>query len=334
MKGKHLLTLVATIFAAVVVLPILSTGVYAVDETEYALELRFGQVKEVHKEPGLKVKMPLIDNVQRIDKRTIRADIPPREVPDRDKERVVVDFVVRYHITDPLQFRKTLRSEATAQERIQSVMYSAMRDTIAEHDRTELIGAQPKLDQDGKQIVNEEGLPVYESLENTRDQINTLILHRVIEAVNLQKFGIEIISADIKQADFPAQVTQAITDRLRSERQRVAASHRAAGDEQYQLITSDAQARADIIVAEAESEARQLRGEGDAEAIAIVQQALSRDTNFYRFLRNLESYEKSINAGDVLIMGHHPDGYLDARLNGYQEPGARGPVRGMIKPPR
>ena len=224
---------------------------------------------------------------------------------------------MRYRITDPLQFRKTLRNEATAQERIQNIMYSAVRDTVAQHDRTEVIGARPQLDKNGKQVVDEEGLPIYESLENARDRINARILNRVAEAVNHQGFGIEVITADIKRADFPHQVTQSITDRLRSERQRVAASHRAAGDEQYQLITSDAKSRAAIIVSEAESEARQIKGQGDAEAIAIVQEALSRDTEFYRFMRNLESYENSINEGDTLIMGYHPQGYLETMISGY-----------------
>ena len=238
-------------------------------------------------------------------------------MPDRDKERLIVEPVVRYRIIDPLQFRKTLRNEATAQERIQNIMYSAMRDTIAQHDRTEVIGARPKRDANGKHVVDAEGLPVYESLAEIRAQINARILNRVIAAVNTQRFGIQVISADIKRADFPEQVTQSITDRLRSERQRVAASHRAAGDEQHRLITSDAQARADIIIAEAKSEARQIRGEGDAQAIAIVQEALSRDPQFYRFLRNLESYEHSVNEGDVLILGYHPQGYLETLLRGY-----------------
>ena len=317
MKLKHLVYSVGGAIVTGIVLIILSTGLYAVDETEYALELRFGEVKEVHTEPGLKAKLPLIDTVQRIDRRTIRVDIPPREVPDQDKERLIVDFVARYEVTDPLQFRKALRNEATAQERIQNILYSAMRDTIAEHDRTEVIGAQPKLGPDGKQTVNEEGLPVYESLENTRDHINQQIHNRVNSAVNTQKYGIRIISTDIKRADFPQQVTRAITDRLRAERQRIAASHRAAGDEQYTLITSKAQAEADIIISQAESDARQIKGEGDAKAIAIVQTALSRDTRFYRFLRNLESYEKSINHGDVLILGYHPNGYLDTMMQGY-----------------
>ena len=318
MTPKQLITGAAAVFCTVIVLSLLSTGLYAVDESEFAIELRFGEVMEVHREPGLKAKMPLIDSVQRIDKRTIRADIPPREVPDQDKERLIIDFVARYRIIDPLQFRKTLRNEATAHERIQNIMYSSMRDTVAQHDRTEVIGAQPKIGQDGKQVMNAEGLPIYESLEQTRDEINTQILNRVIEAVNTQGFGIEIISANIKRADFPYQVTQAITDRLRAERQRVAASHRAAGDEQYQLITSKAQSEADIIIAQAESEARQIRGTGDAQAIAIVQEALSRDTDFYRFLRNLESYERSFKNGDLLIMGHQDDSYLSTLMNGYR----------------
>ena len=157
----------------------------------------------------------------------MRADIPPREVPDRDKERLIIDSVIRYAITDPLAFRITLRNEATARERLQTIIYSAMRDTIAQHDRTEIIGAQARLDEDGKVISNEEGLPIYDSLIGTRDDIANEIQRRVDEAVTSQGYGITILNADIKRADFPSQVRATIIERLRSERKRVAARHRA-----------------------------------------------------------------------------------------------------------
>ena len=103
--------------------------------------------------PGLYVKAPFIDTVQFINKRTLRADIPAREVPDRDRERLIIDFVVRYAIVAPVSFRKTLRNEATAEERIASIMFSAMRDTVAQNDRTEIIGARPLLDESGAVVT-------------------------------------------------------------------------------------------------------------------------------------------------------------------------------------
>ena len=193
---------------------VLMSALYSVDESEYGLELRFGEVRNVRDEPGLYIKAPFIDSVQRIDKRTLRADIPPREAPDQDKERLVVDLILRYRITDPVAFRKTLRNEATAHERLQAITYSAMRDTIGQHDRTEIIGAHAILDDEGRPVNDKEGLPVYQSLVDTRDRISERIQKRIEEAATSQGYGIHIISADIKRADFPPQVRNSIIDRL------------------------------------------------------------------------------------------------------------------------
>ena len=305
----------AFVAGLVLLLTALSTF-YSVDQREYALELRFGEVRNVRTGPGLYMKAPFFDQVQRIDKRTLRADIPAREVPDQDKERLIIDTVIRYRITDPLQFRKTLRNEATAHERLQSITYSAMRDTVGQHDRTDIIGAHPILDDEGKPVNDEEGLPVYHSLVSTRDEISDQIKGRISEAVNSQGYGIEIISADIKRADFPPQVRSSIIDRLWAERQRVAARHRADGEEEYRKRTAGVQAQADILIAEAERDARQTRGRGDAEAIRIVQEALTQDPGFYRFLRTLESYQTSIQDGAVLILTGETGGYLDVLISG------------------
>ena len=126
-----------------------------------------------------------------------------------------------------------------------------------------------------------------------------------------QDYGINIISAEIKRADFPGQVTQSIIERLISERRRVAERHRADGEREYLARTGDAQKRADIILAEARRDARQERGEGDAEAIGLVQEALTQDPEFYRFLRTLESYERSVQHGAVVVLDAAEDGYLD-----------------------
>ena len=243
-NGGESLVAVGITLAVLVIIALIatSTALYQVDQREYALQTRFGKVMAIRTEPGLYPKAPFIDSIQSIDRRTLRADIPPREVPDQDKERLIIDTVIRYQITDPLAFRIALRNEATARERLQNIIYSAMRDTIAQHDRTEIIGAQARLDQEGKPINNDEGLPIYDSLLDTRDAIAAEIQRRVHEAVTSQSYGITILSAEIKRADFPPQVRGTIIDRLSSERQRVAARHRADGEEEYRKRTATVQA--------------------------------------------------------------------------------------------
>ena len=320
MSGAKIGLWILGAIAALIGLICLMSALYSVDESEYGLELRFGEVKNVRTEPGLYIKAPFIDSVQRIDKRTLRADIPPREVPDQDKERLIVDIVVRYAITDPVAFRKTLRNEATAHERLQAITYSAMRDTVGQHDRTDIIGAHAILDDQGKPVNDDQGLPIYESLVGTRDAISQNIQDRINDAVTSQQYGINIISADIKRADFPPQVRTSIIDRLWVERQRVAARHRADGEEEYRKRTAGVQAEADILIAEAERDARQTRGQGDAEAIRIVQEALEQDPDFYRLLRRLESYETSIQQGATIIISGDEGTYLETLINGPREP--------------
>ena len=311
MTVKSTITAAVLVMAALAALILTAGSMYQVDQKEHALQLRFGQAQHIRTSPGLYMKIPFIDSVQRIDRRTLRADIPAREIPDRDKERLIIDMVVRYRIADPLAFRKSLRNEATARERLQTIMYSALRDTVGQHDRTDIIGARPRTDSEGKPLNNEEGLPVYESLVNTRDNISLDIHQRVENSVRSQQYGIDIISVDIKRADFPEQVRSSIIDRLWAERQRIAARHRADGEEQYRIRTAGVQAEADILIAEANRDARQTRGQGDAEAIRIVQEALEEDPEFYTFLRTLESYENSIQSGATLVLTDQPGGYLN-----------------------
>lgn len=299
----------------------MNSAVYAIGEAEYGLVLRFGEVQAQHLEPGLKVKAPFIDSLQRIDKRSLRADIPPREIPDKDKERLIVDVVLRYRITNPLEFRAQLRDESTALDRLQQITYSALSDTIGAADRTEVIGARPLLDADGQPISGEDGLPLYQSLAESRDAIDQTVLNRISEDIARQNYGIELISIDIKQADFPASTRGSIVARLTEERNRVAQSHRAAGEERYLEETAAVDAEAAIILAEARQTARRVRGEADAAAIRIVREALTANPEFYRFQRTLESYRQTLAQGATVIAAADQAGYFSQLIT---PPGAAG----------
>lgn len=314
--GKSLYLRAGTVLAGLLLLAItLPQTFYAIDETEYGLALRFGEVQAVHREPGLRLKAPFIDTVQRIDRRTLRADIPPREVPDQDKERLIIDIVLRYRISDPLEFRKQLRNEATALERLETITYSAMRDTIAEYDRTEVIGARPLLDNQGQAVVDADGIPVYEQLTATRDRIDRQIQNRIATDIQAQNYGIELLTADIKRADFPPQIKDAIVARLQEERNRVAAAHRAAGEENYLKTIAAVDAEVAEILAAARQTARRVRGEADAAAIRLVREALTANPEFYRFQRTLESYRLTLQQGATVIATGQAGSYFAQLMN-------------------
>ena len=321
----------AALAALLLLLLIVACGsLYTVDEREYALSLRFGEVNAVRTEPGLYVKMPMVDSVQRIDRRTLRADIPPREVPDRDKERLIIDVVIRYRIVDPVQFRKTLRDEGTALERLKDITYSALRNTIGQHDRTEVIGARLTVDETGQGVFDADGLPVYEPLAESRREISGSIQSRIAEDAASQKFGLTIISAHIKRADFPNSVEDTIIARLTEERKRVAADHRARGEEEYRRRTASVDRQAAELLAEAERDARIVRGEGEAEAIRLVRDALLQDEEFYRFVKSLEAY-RSFASGITVVTFAREDELFGHLLG--PPPAEPGGVRGQLPMP-
>ena len=238
---------------------------YIVDATEQVIVTRFGEVKSVHRSSGLYAKAPFIDTVISFDRRILRIDAQPIAMPDKEKQNLVIDSYARYRITDPVQFRKTLRTEIRATSTLGDIVTSALRAEVAQRDRFEIIGAKPIPG------VTDEGLPLFEGTES-----RSALLEAVVSGVRLrieaneEPFGIEIVDVRIKRADFPDSVTPTIFTRMRAERNRIATRFRSEGDEEDLKIRADANKRREIILAEAERDGNRLRGQGEAEAIRIL----------------------------------------------------------------
>ena len=292
------------IIAAIVIIlaaVLLRQSLYVVDVTEQVIILRFGEVVNTRTDAGLNAKLPFVDNVVRLDKRILRIDAPPVSMPDRDKENLVIDIYARYRITDPVQFRKTLQTEGNARSRLGDVVTSTLRDRVAQRDREEIIGAKPLVDETGAPIVDDEGLLQVEPRE-TRTEILNEVLAEVRNITVRDQFGIEMIDVRIKRADFPEAVTNSIYTRMRAERNRIAARFRAEGEEQDRIIRAETDRQRDVIIAEAQRDSNRIRGEGEAEAISILAEALNRDPELFSFLRSLEAYQNIIKGQDTIIM--------------------------------
>lgn len=285
----------------VVALVVLRQSLYIVDETEQVIILRFGEVVDTRTTPGLNLKAPFVDTVVRMDKRILRIDAPPVSMPDQDKENLVIDIYARYRITDPVQFRKTLQTENNARSRLGDIVTSSLRDQVALRDRTDIIGAKPQTDENGVTIVDEEGLPLVEAQE-TRTEILNEVLARVRDITQRDNFGIQMTDVRIKRADFPEAVTDTIFTRMRAERNRIAARFRAEGEEEDRKIRATTDRERDVILATAQRDSNRIRGEGEAEAIKILAEALNKDPEFFAFLRSLETYQSIIRPQDTLIL--------------------------------
>ena len=291
---------------ALVALIVVAQSLYVVDVTEQVLITRFGDPQTVTTTPGIYIKAPFVDTALSFDKRVLRIDAPAVSMPDIDKQNMTIDSYARYRIVDPLQFFKTLQTENTARTRLGDIVTSSLRDEIARSSRTQIIGAERVLDANGVPVIDEDGLPIIEASESRSE-----LLENVFEAskarVEEGQFGVEMIDVRMKRADFSDRVQDAIYNRMRAERNRIATRFRSEGEEEDLKIRAQANKQREIILAEAERTGNEVRGRGEAEAIRILADALNQDPEFFAFRRSLESYQKFLNQRTTVILSSDAD---------------------------
>lgn len=277
--------------AVVVGLVIASQVFFIVPETHHAIVLQLGNYRATRSDPGLYAKMPFMQQVTYFDKRLLSTDATPQEYLTLDKKRVRVDHITRWRIADPLQFLVSVQSEAGARARLDDVVFSEMRRTLASYNFDVIISDE-------------------------RDPI----MNAVTVATQAQStaFGIQVTDVRIKRADLPKEVEQSVFARMQAERSREANRYRAEGEEQGAQIRASADRERIVIVADAQEKAARTRGEGDAEAIKTYAEALNQDPEFYAFRRRLEAYERVMRERDLIVLP--PDADFFNYLAGPQAP--------------
>ncbi len=248
---------------------------YIVHQNEQALVLRFGEPKRIVKDPGLKWRWPVVDQVEIYDKRILDLDTAPQEAIARDQKRLVVDAFARYKIVDPLKFYQTLRYQDGVRSRLGPIVESSLRQVLGSATFVDIV--RDKRDELMKRIatqVNQEG----------------------------EEFGLQVVDVRMKRADLPEQNSKAVFDRMRAERQREAAEFRAEGAAAANRIKATADRQATVIKAEASRKGEETRGEGDAERNRIYADAYNRDRDFFEFYRSMQAYEKGLNSDDTRLL--------------------------------
>lgn len=256
-------------------LGLLWNSAYIVYQPEQAIVLQFGEPVRWVKEPGLKFKIPLIQNVVFYDTRLLNLDPPAQEVVLNDKKRLDVDSFTRYQIVDPLKFYQTVKTETQARSKLEEIVNSSLRKVLGRVTLTELLSQQ-------------------------RTQIMADISKTVKK--DSEAIGVSVADVRIRRADLPMEVMQAINERMKTERQRDAKEFRAKGQQKAQNIRATADKEAAIIVAEAEKQSQILRGEGDRESVAIWNKTVGQDVEFYEFYRSLEAYRKSLGDSETSLV--------------------------------
>lgn len=262
--------------AALLVLVILaSSTMFTVDQTETALVLRFGEIQQEVTEPGLHFKEPFIESVVVFDNRTLNLESQQEEVLASDSQRILIDSFLVYHIADPLRFYQTVGTVLRANNQLGSVLNSAVRRVLGDATLPQII----KEDRAGLMV-------------KIRDQVDK-------EAARL---GAAVTDVRIRRADLPREISEKVFSRMQSERAREAAQYRAQGSEQAQTITAKADRDVVILKADAQRQADQTRGAGDAERNRIFAEAYGRDPDFFAFYRSMQAYASSLKPGDTRLV--------------------------------
>lgn len=250
-------------------------SLFIVQEINQAIVLQFGNPKKIISEPGIKVKLPFIQNVVYIDKRVLNLDSPPEEIIASDQKRLIVDAFARFKIIDPLKFYISVGNENVARSRLSTIINSRIRGVLGTQELSTLL---------------------------SKDRTKQMSVIKNDVNVEAKNFGIEIIDVRIKRADLPQANSEAIFKRMQTERQREAKEFRAEGAEVAAKITATADKDVAVILANANKQSQILRGEGDGQRNKIFAEAFNRDPEFFSFYRAMQAYEKALIGGDTSLI--------------------------------
>jgi membrane protease subunit HflC len=280
------MTRLATIGAVllVVVAVIMDLSFFTVSQTEIVLITQLGQPVRVIETPGLHAKIPFVQTAIPFDRRLLDYDAPQEEVILGDQRRLKVDSFTRYKITNPLEYYQSVGpTEDGIRARLNSVVTSSLRRVLGN-----------------------------ETLLNVLSVQRSRIMGAIRTEVNdeMKNFGVNVIDVRIRRADLPEENTEAILQRMQSERKRVAAQARAEGAEASARIKADADRQKTVLLAQAQADAEKLKGEGEAQAIAIYADAFQRDPAFFATWRTLQAYKEAFSTGKSHLVLSPQDDFL------------------------
>lgn len=281
MENKKLIAIIA---GAIIAAVLLFNSIFIVYQTQQAIVLQFGKpvtFKDGDKEvsyintPGLKMKVPFIQDVVFFDARILNFEATDKEVLDLEKKALTVNAFAKYKITNPLLFYEKVTDQRGIESRLDKIFEASLRDAIG-------------------------SAPLKALLTGSRQKIMKTIHDDVSKKAS--GFGIEILDVRIVRADLPKENSEAIFKRMFADRNKEAREYRAQGKEQAQILVSKAQKESTVIVANAERDAQIIRGEGDAIAAKTFADAFNRDPEFFNFYRSMQAYRKSISKDNTRMV--------------------------------
>ena len=256
-----------------------SMSAFVVDQREQALVLQFGNPVKVVTNAGLHFKLPW-QSVETFDRRLLESDALPNEVITKDKKSILVDNYTRWRIVDPLQVYQVARTQTGVAARMQDVVRGKVRELLGQHTLHEIVSGGDKA--------------------TLRVELMRSIQKRA--NADVSELGIEVVDVRIKRADLPQENSEAVFQRMKAERNRIAKEYRSEGEEAAKEIRAKAEKDVKFLLADAYKNAQIIRGHADAKATGIYASAHQRDPKFYAFVRSLEAYRQSIGEGTRMVL--------------------------------
>jgi membrane protease subunit HflC len=264
--------------AVAVALILASMSVFIVDQRQSAIVFQFGEVVRLETTPGIKFKLPLVQNVRLFDSRilTLDSDDPERFIT-AEKKNVLVDSFIKWRIVDVKQYYVSVTGDETrAQTRLMQTVNSTLREEF------------------GKRTI-------HEVVSGQREELMRVVREKT--DVDARKIGVEVLDVRLKRVDFPVEISDSVYRRMDAERKRVANELRATGNAESEKIRADADRQREIILAQAYRDAQKIKGEGDAKATALYAGAFGRNPEFYAFYRSLDVYKQGFKSkSDIMVL--------------------------------
>jgi len=254
-------------------------NLFVVNANEYVIVRQFGEIVRIVDQPGLNYKLPFLQSISHLPKKTLIYDVPSAEINTLDKKRIMVDYYSLWKITDPKAMIESLRTINAAESRLGDIVYSNIRTELGKMEY--------------QQIVNHN--------KNRRGDIDSLVKSQVNEILLRNNTGIELVDIKMKRADLPPANEQSVYMRMVSERESTAQQYLSQGDAEALKIKAETDREVTELLARAEAEAKVIEAEGDKEAARIYNEAYGKDPEFFNMYRTLESYKTTINNETVIV---------------------------------
>lgn len=309
-ETKKLKSTIITIVAVIIALIIASSFLVVTNPNEYNVVRQFGSIVRVEKEPGISVKVPIIQTVTSVSKEILYYDLAKSDVITSDKKTMIVDSYVLWRVDDPEKFMETLSGSSTnAEGRLNTVVYNAIKNTISGMTQDEAIRAR-----DGQIVVsNTEEEDITNDIVVDTEATKTIKIKSLTEEItanlaDTSDYGIEIIKTEVKVLDLPDANKEAVYQRMISERSNVAASYEAQGKSEAQVITNTTDKEVSIMLSEAKANAEKTIAEGEAEYMKILSDAYNdpQKSDFYSFVRSLDAAKASLKDGTLILNEDSP----------------------------